>query len=138
VRERLASRGLQPPPLYPRERPARVADADTALRVVGSRFTVTWTRRVPSGPYAPGYLTFGRDKRSILSRDLKSVRLRGFKPYRVRIDGREVWRLCGHVCGYEWREDGCTYTAFGTYYVRAGGDQADLRAVLRVLAPLRP
>jgi hypothetical protein len=83
--------------------------------------------------------SFGRARTSQLRSDLATARARGSHPRRVRIGSRRVWRLCGHIRGFEWREQGYTYFSLGIYYKNdAGGDLVarDERTLIASLASL--
>jgi hypothetical protein len=85
-------------------------------------------------------VSFGRAKVSMLTADLAAARSRGSHPRRTRVGSRRVWRLCGHLCGFEWKEQNYTYFALGIYYKNdPGGDLVarDERTVVASLSLLR-
>lgn len=137
VRSVLRRLGLVPAPLFPTSVPARLRDAEA--RISGSeRFTIVWDRGTSDG-LPIGSVSFGRGKRSQLTLDLATARSRGSRPRQVRVGSRQVWRLCGHICGFEWREQGYTYFVLGIYYRNdPGGDLVarDERTLIASLAPL--
>lgn len=57
---------------------------------------------------------------------MRTVKARGSRPVRTRIGSRSVYHMCGHVCGYEWHQDGLTYSVFGIYY--SGDDTGSIVA----------
>lgn len=137
VRSSLRGLGLVPAPLFPTTVPPRLRASDAQLRGT-ERFTVTWDRGTEDG-LPIGFVSFGRGKASQLRSDLATARARGSHPRRVRIGSRRVWRLCGHLCGFEWHEQSYTYFSLGIYYKNdAGGDLVarDERTLLASLAPL--
>ncbi len=122
VRSSLRGLGLVPAPLFPATVPPRLRRSDAQLRGA-ERFTVTWDRGTAEDGLPIGFVSFGRAKASQLRSDLATARARGSHPRRVRIGSRRVWRLCGHLCGFEWREQRYTYFSLGIYYKNdAGGD----------------
>lgn len=122
VRSSLRGLGLIPAPLFPTTVPSRLRGSDAQLRGT-ERFTVTWDRGTAEDGLPIGFVSFGRAKASQLRSDLATARARGSHPRRVRIGSRRVWRLCGHLCGFEWREQSYAYFSFGIYYKNdAGGD----------------
>jgi hypothetical protein len=87
-----------------------------------------------------GFISLTRLPRGQLADDLRTSRSRGYKPRRVRLRGRRIWRLCGHVCGYAWIEQGRYYGVYGIYYVGDEDGQTvsrDQRRLIRNLRPLR-
>jgi len=138
VRARLAHVALRPAPLYPTRLPLRIQDSNAALSFSDGGFDVTWTRRGVESGQLLGYLTLGRGSRRELSEDLRIARSRGFQPRRTRVGRFATWYLCGHICGYAWRAQSYTYSAFGIYYLQPGSERADLRALIKRLAPLQP
>ncbi len=123
--------------LYPTVVPSRLADAEMRL-VTEPGIAVVWDRG-RTRDVRIGYVQLLRRQRGALRDDLRTARSGGYRPRRVRVGRRTVWRLCGHICGYEWIEDGRAYGVFGIYYI---GDEngstvaRDQRSLIRALAPL--
>lgn len=138
VEAELRALQLDPPMLFPTALPARLRDADAELST-DSGVVVSWDRGEAGGNRV-GEMTLSRGSRSQLAQDLRTSRSRGYRPRRTKLGSRTVWRLCGHVCGYEWSEQGRTYGVFGQYYVGDEDGQTvarDARALIKRLAPLR-
>lgn len=141
VRAQIKGLDLSPAMLYPSQLPSRLLDADAELSTDGN-LVVSWDRGAVSDTddNRVGYMSLTRAPRSQLAEDLRIVRRRGYRPRRVRVAGRRVWRLCGHVCGYAWIQSGRYYGVFGIYYVGDEDGQTldrDQRSIIRRLAPLR-
>lgn len=141
VQETLRGLQLDPPMLYPSALPPRLRDAEVSL-FTEAGIAVSWDRGTVSAEddNRVGFIGLSRSEPSQLRRDIRSARSRGYRPRTVRLRGRRVWRLCGHVCGYAWIERGRYYGVYGIYYV---GDESgatvarDQRTLIRALRPLR-
>lgn len=141
VRDTLRELDLDPPMLYPNALPSRLGDADVTLST-DAGIAVVWDRGQVSDSdnNRVGYIGLYRAHRKHLRQDLRTARSRGYPPRRVRLRGRPVWRLCGHVCGYAWDERGRYYGVYGIYYI---GDEdgrtvsRDQRRIIRKMRPLR-
>jgi hypothetical protein len=139
VRAQIRALELSPAMLFPTRLPSRPNNANASLDT-SSYLTVLWDRGSLSNGYKIGYTSLARADRSELERDFATARRDGYKPRRVKVGKRYVWRLCGHICGYAWLEQGRTYEVLGIYYI---GDEygqtvaAAQRQIIRSLAPLR-
>ena len=141
VRATLVELDLSPPMLYPSTLPSRLID-DKASLSTDRGVVVVWDRGAVShgDDNRVGYISLTRGPRSFLRGDLQSARSRGYKPRKVRLRGRTVWHLCGHVCGYACMEQNRYYWVYGIYYV---GDERgrtvarDQRTILRCMQTLR-
>jgi hypothetical protein len=127
--------------LYPASLPARLAAADVTLST-DAGIAVVWDRGQVSseGNNPVGSIGLYRRPRNRLREDLRVARSRGGTPRKVWVGSRQVWRLCGHVCGYAWIEQRRYYGVYGIYYV---GDETgsiaarDQRTIIRRMRPLR-
>lgn len=125
---------LMPPPLFPTVLPRRVRRSDTTLALSAPHFNVHWSRGFRD---ARGYLSLGRASYENFDATLEQVHARGFQERPERIGGRDVLYVCGHVCGFVWREGAFTYNVFGDYpQTRGDADEKDMRAIIRRLQPL--
>jgi hypothetical protein len=137
ARAKLRVAGLHPAPLYPFRLPAAVRSSHASVSITARQFSVVWDRGCCSAPgLNRGYLSLGRAGYGQLGSDLSVSRSRGFAPRRVRVGSRRVWRVCGHICGYDWQEQGFTYQAFGIYYAKLGSEARDLRIIITRLRRL--
>jgi hypothetical protein len=135
VRSSLRGLGLVPAPRFPTAVPPRLRGSDAQLRGTES-FTVTWDRGTAEDGLPIGFVSLGRAKASQLRSDLATARARGSHPRRVRIGSRRVWRLCGHLCGLEWREQSYTYFLLGIYYKNEAIVARDERTLIASLESL--
>jgi hypothetical protein len=140
VRDHARALELSPPMLYPVSLPSRLVDTDVTLST-DNGISISWDRgRVsPSDNNRVGGISLTRGPRTQLAVDLRTARSRGYRPRRVGLRGRPIWRLCGHVCGYAWIEGGRYYGVYGIYDVGDGNGQTvarDQRLLIRNLRPL--
>jgi hypothetical protein len=137
-REALRDANLKPVPLYPRTVPKKLRRGQVDLEVRDrTRYVVTWDRGLRPNGIRRGYVMLSRLGPRALRTARRSARIRGFRPKRVRIRGRKGFWLCGHVCGFAWREQRRTFMISGIYYGRDSRSfRRDARAVARMLRPL--
>jgi hypothetical protein len=136
ARDELHRLDIDPTPLYPTSLPSRLQRADVSLTTSGG-YSVTWDRGATVDQRV-GYVELQRRRYGALRHDLRMVRTRGQTPRRRTIGRFHVWKLCGHICGYEWHYQHRTYSAAGIYYVNDGQRQVyrDMRVLVRRLRVL--
>jgi len=113
VIEQIGWMKLSPTMLFPRSLPPKLRRSKVTFDA--DLVQVMWDRGT-SGDRRLGYITLSRAPKSRLADDLETVHARGDNPVRVKVGSRHVWKLCGHVCGYEWIQDAQAYGVFGIYY----------------------
>ena len=125
---------LIPPPLFPTRLPRRVRRSNTTLTLSAPHFNIHWSRGFRD---ARGYISLARASYEAFDATLEQVHARGFQERPETIGGRGVLYVCGHVCGFVWREGAFTYNVFGDYpRTRGNSDEKDMRAIIRRLRPL--
>ena len=137
ARAALVAAQLEPVPLYPSYLPARLRNAGTQLEVEDPYYQVSWNRRHADGEYG-GSISFARGPDTDLDEAVAVVEARGGPAVTQDVlGGRQVLFLCGHICGYYWREGEFTFHVAGQYFrPPAGDDRTDMRSIVRSLQPL--
>jgi len=121
------------PVLFPTQTPARISSVQptfTAER--GGSWSLVWQLADRS------YLEVDRGPASDYRRILRQARHQSVvAPRKLRVGERTVTRVCGHVCGLMWRQEGSTLSLWGAYY-KAGEKalEADMRAIIPRLRPV--
>jgi hypothetical protein len=137
ARIELSAAKLTPPPLFPTSLPIRLRHTDVTLELSPPYFSIHWDRGLVRQSYPRGYVSLGRARYEAFDATLEQVHARGFQERAERIGSRVVLFVCGHVCGFVWREAGFTYQVFGDYpQSRGDADEKDMRAIIRRLQPL--
>jgi len=121
------------PVLFPTQTPARISSVKpTFMAKRGGSWSLLWQLADRS------YLEVDRGPPGEYRRILRQARRQSVvAPRKLKVGERTVTRVCGHVCGLMWRQEGSTLSLWGAYY--SAGEkalEADMRAIIPRLRPV--